>query len=199
MNGTGVTDWFGHRPNAARHGQVMTTADLRDASPEALIGYIVGRHHARVRRVAPSILAKGEEAAQTDGVRHPELSAVADRTACLIVDLLLHMEREDTIVFPYIGQLAAAIRNHRPPPYPPIGSLDALIADVERDHDVLFDAMASVRELTDGYTAPADAGPACRTLMKNLAAFERALGEHLQIEREMLFPKIRALAAPALN
>lgn len=118
---------------ASRHARahIRTAAELRDSPPETLIGYIVRRHHARVRKVIPSILSNAEEAAQIDGARHPEFNEIAERLARLAVDLTLHMHKDETAVFPYIGAAAAAIRKNRPLPDAPLGSLDALITVLE--------------------------------------------------------------------
>lgn len=59
--------------------------------------------------------------------------------------------------------------------------------------------MAEIRALTNGYAPPADAGAACRLCLNELEAFERELHVHLHIEADMLFPKVRALAAPAFR
>lgn len=198
MNGTEVSEPFEDwKPNMKGNGHMATTEELRDSPPETLIGYIVGRHHARVRKVMPSILANAEKAAKTDGVLHPDLETLAERVACLMVDMTFHMQREETIVFPYIGALAAATKTNRPPPHSPIASFEALIAEIERGHDALLEAMEEIRELTSGYKAPGDAGAVCRTWLKELEAFERELNLHLGIETDMLFPKARALALPS--
>jgi regulator of cell morphogenesis and NO signaling len=46
-----------------------------------------------------------------------------------------------------------------------------------------------MRELTDGYTAPADACNTFRGLYHGLAELERALHEHIHLENNVLFPR----------
>jgi regulator of cell morphogenesis and NO signaling len=173
----------------------MATAELCDSPPETLIGYIVGRHHARVRKVVPRILAHIEEAVHTDGERHPELREIALRFGGLAVALDSLMRKEETLVFPYFGALASAVTQHRPRPDAPYGSFESLSRIIEWKQDSVLDEMARIRGLTRRYTVPDDAGAAYRTCLMELEKFDRALHAHVAIETELLLPKVEALSS----
>lgn len=173
----------------------MALTEFCDSPPETLIGYIVGRHHARVRKVIPRILAHVEEAVQMDGERHPELREIALRFGGLAVALNSLMRKEETVVFPYIGALASAVMQNRPRPDAPYGSFETLSRVIEWRQDTVLDAMARIRELTRAYTVPDDAGVAHRTCLLELEKFDRALQAHVAIETELLLPKVEALSS----
>jgi regulator of cell morphogenesis and NO signaling len=162
-------------------------------SPEALIGYIVGHHHAFVRRALPPLVAHVWKLAAAHGDRHPELRDVAPAIDRLATDMLSHMAKEERILFPYIAALADAVENGRRAPDAPFGSIDGPIAMMEGEHDAAGDVMATIRALTGGYTAPADACATYRVALQELEAFERDLHRHVHLENNILFPRARRM------
>ena len=61
------------------------------------------------------------------------------------------------------------------------------------------DAMAEIRDLTDGYTPPDDACATYRVCFQELEAFERDLHAHVHLENNVLFPKASALEGGRLS
>jgi regulator of cell morphogenesis and NO signaling len=60
---------------------------------------------------------------------------------------------------------------------------------MEREHQDAGDDLAAIRELTGGYTPPADGCATYRVAMAELAAFERDLHRHVHLENNVVFPK----------
>jgi regulator of cell morphogenesis and NO signaling len=166
--------------------------------PEALMGFIVGNHHAYVRRILPSITAHIQKLAAVHGDHHPELDEVAHLVQVVAAEMTSHMAKEERILFPYIGLLAEARRQGRPVPAAPFGSVDNPIRMMEAEHEAAGAAVARIRALTGGYRTPEDACATYRVTLQELDAFERDLHAHVHLENNLLFPKARALAAPAL-
>jgi regulator of cell morphogenesis and NO signaling len=63
------------------------------------------------------------------------------------------------------------------------------IACMENEHEMTVQALRKMRELTDAYTAPAEASAGLRELMAGLARFDRDLQEHIYKENKVLFPR----------
>lgn len=168
----------------------FTTWDLR-----TLVHYIVANHHAYVREMLPLITAHARTIAEVHGGRHRELPRVAALVETIAGEMTSHMMKEEQILFPYIVRLAAAAAEGRPAPPAPFGSVDNPIRMMETEHETAGHAMLEIRELTDGFTPPADGCSTYAVCLQELSAFERDLHAHVHLENNILFPKASALEA----
>ena len=162
-------------------------------SPETLIGYIVGTHHAYVRQALPVLIAHTRKLAAAHGSRHPELHDVARLTQQVAGEMFSHMIKEEQILFPYIAAAAESADNGRPAPRAPFGSIENPIAMMEAEHDAAGAAMAEIRMLTGGFVPPADGCTTYRVTLLELEAFEQDLHTHVHLENNILFPRARRL------
>jgi len=154
-----------------------------------LIEEIVSTHHAYVRAALPRLIALARKIAQVHGARHPELARVADLVAAVAAEMTTHMMKEEQILFPYIVRLADAAAAGTSVPSAPFGSIVNPIRMMEAEHESSGNAMVEIRQLTGGYTPPADACDTYRVCLKELDAFERDLHAHVHLENNILFPK----------
>jgi regulator of cell morphogenesis and NO signaling len=175
----------------------QSTPAFADWPPDALITYIVGNHHAYVKRVLPAIVAHAHKVAHAHGTTRPALTQVAAVFEQVADEMTSHMAKEEGILFPYISALAASARIGEPAPHAPFGSVDKPIAMMEHEHDDAGRAMVLIRELTQDYTLPADACMTYTTCFQELEEFERDLHVHVHLENNILFPKALALATGA--
>jgi regulator of cell morphogenesis and NO signaling len=169
-----------------------TEADPFDAvaaTMSALADHIVAVHHSYLRRELPRLAGLVDTVARVHGERHPELRAIRDIFTFLKAELEVHMLKEEQILFPIIAQLEAG----RTGPRFGCGSVNNPIRVLEHEHQDTGAAVGRLRELTGGYTAPADACHTYRALLTGLADLEIDLHRHIHKENEILFP--RALAA----
>ncbi len=162
-------------------------------SIDTLIGYIVGNHHAYVRRALPSFTAHTQKLAAVHGSRHPELHEVAQLAQEVASEMHVHMMKEERVLFPYIAAADEAVQRGAPVPQAPFGSIDNPIRMMEEDHDAAGTAMARIRELTGNYRVPEDACTTYRVCLQELEAFERDLHAHVHLENNILFPRARKL------
>jgi regulator of cell morphogenesis and NO signaling len=80
-----------------------------------------------------------------------------------------------------------------PLPCPPFGTVGNPIRMMEQEHRFVGDAMAEMRELTNGFHAPDDACATYRVCLQELDAFESDLHAHVHLENNILFPKALAI------
>lgn len=153
--------------------------------PDEVVHYIVAHHHAYVRKTLPTIARHTLEVVQAHGERNPELYDVADLLHRLTRDLLLHMEKEEQILFPWIVD---ASRNGGRSPQAMFGTVVKTILMMEREHEAAADCVALIRELTGGYEPPVDASAAYRLWLEELRAFDEDLQAHVHLENNILFP-----------
>jgi regulator of cell morphogenesis and NO signaling len=158
-----------------------------------LVDHIVTQHHAYVRDALPVLLANSRKIANVHGGRHPELIRVAQLVEQVAAEMTSHMMKEEHVLFPYIVALASAAAAGKAAPLAPFGTVDNPIRMMEAEHESAGEAMFEIRELTDGYQAPADGCTTYAVCLQELDAFEKDLHAHVHLENNILFPKASAL------
>jgi regulator of cell morphogenesis and NO signaling len=166
--------------------EVPATAPL----PE-LIRRIVETYHADLREELPRLGQMVEKVLNVHGARHPEIAPLAVTYRALRAELEMHMLKEEKVLFPYIEKLESLAAAGQPLAAHPF--IDAPIGMMEHEHDDAAQALARMRELTVGYTPPADACNTFRGLYHGLAELEKALHEHIHLENNVLFPRAARL------
>jgi len=64
---------------------------------------------------------------------------------------------------------------------------------MEAEHESAGEAMFEIRQLTNGYTVPADGCATYTVCLQELDAFEKDLHAHVHLENNILFPKASAM------
>lgn len=163
----------------------------------ALVAHIVNTHHVYVRAALPAIKAHTEKVARVHGERHPEMVEVDRIFAAVIDEMTNHMFKEEHVLFPYIVNLESAVDDGAAAPTSCFGTVENPIRMMEAEHDSAGSAMARIRDLTNGYTPPADGCTTFRVCLQELEAFERDLHTHVHLENNILFPTARRLEREA--
>ncbi|MEP6716903.1 MAG: iron-sulfur cluster repair di-iron protein [Terriglobia bacterium] len=154
-----------------------------------LTGHIVNHHHEYVRSAAPRLLDLLGKVKARHGKSHPEVTAINDVFSGLYEDFLVHMLKEEQMLFPYLNSMDSAVRAGKTPPPASFGSVTNPIQHMLADHDDSGDAMARIATLSQGYQVPPDGCPTFRALYHGLAEFERNLHRHVHLENNILFPR----------
>jgi regulator of cell morphogenesis and NO signaling len=158
-----------------------------------LIDYIVSVHHGYVRDAIPRLVQHTQKIAEVHGARRTELAHVARLVGRVAAEMHAHMEKEEQVLFPYIREVEEAGHAGRPAPPAPFGTVRNPIRAMESEHEFVGDAMAEIRQLTDGYRPPEGACATYELCLRELAGFERDLHAHVHLENNVLFPKAVAL------
>ncbi len=156
---------------------------------DQLANYIIEHHHGYLRRTIPSLLAHTEKIATVHGKNHPELVAIAEQFRAIAEELSGHMMKEERILFPYIGYLAAARREGTPAQRPPFQTIRNPIRMMEAEHQSAGDGTAFIHNASKGYIVPQDGCTTYRVTYQELEEFERDLHQHVHLENNILFPK----------
>ena len=157
-------------------------ADVRwDTQPlKALIDHIVSTFHEPLREELPRLQAMARKVHEVHGPKDPErLKAILDTVLALQAELMLHMRKEEEILFPMIAAGKGAMA---------MGPVSVM----EAEHDDAGKMLRRLSELTGGYVAPEGACNTWRALWAGLGDLERAMHVHIHLENNILFP--RALA-----
>lgn len=165
----------------------------RESDLADLMRHIVDHHHRYVREISPTINVWLTRLAETHGDRHPELVEIRQTFRDLSEALLTHLVKEENILFPFIDDLATAVRSGASIPSGPFGTLMHPIRVMESDHQAVNHLVDRLRALTDVYQAPPDACTTYRRCYAELARFDEDLHRHVHLENDVLFPRAIAL------
>lgn len=168
--------------------EVPATAPLVE-----LVRRIVDGYHADLRVELPRLSQMAAKVVEAHGERHPEVAPLAGALRALREELESHMMKEEQVLFPYIERLEGLAAAGERLAASPFGSIEAPIGMMEHEHDTAAGLLARMRELSGGYTAPADACNTFRGLYFGLAELEKALHEHIHLENNVVFPRAERL------
>ena len=160
------------------------TAPQAEASPVptehgALIEHILTRFHEVHRQQLPVLiqLAAKVEAVHADHAETPR--GLTDLLTSMHSELLAHMEKEETILFPMLT------RGGNPFVVHPIGVM-------RTEHAEHAKRLAQMIALTRNATAPEDACTSWRRLSAGVRAFANDLRQHIALENDVLFPSFES-------
>jgi regulator of cell morphogenesis and NO signaling len=156
-----------------------------------LTEHIVRKHHTFTRE---QLRLLGELAAKVErrhGDRHLEILEVNKAIAALTVEITHHFYCEESILFPYIGELETGVMPDQPPVF---GSVAHPVTRMMMEHDQTGHELKQLRELTNNYQPPPDACATFRALYRALEDLELDLHQHIHLENNILFPRVLAAA-----
>lgn len=154
-----------------------------------LTAHIRNRHHSYVRdaieRVEP-LLAKVKA---KHGQNHPEIAEIERIFQQVAREMIMHMQKEEQILFPYIDAVErAAVGGGRVEP-PFFQTMRNPIHVMMRDHDSSADLLRQIRKASADYKPPQDACMSFQHLYAELHDFEADLHQHVHLENNILFPR----------
>ena len=162
-----------------------TDQPMLHSNPTALIEHIISRYHQVHRQQLPELIrmASRVEAVHRD---HPLVPAgLAELLEAVEQDLLSHMQKEESILFPMLQ--AGGNANARQP-------INMMRAE-HIQHGAMLDRLA---ELTHSATPPQGACNTWRALYAGIAQLHDDLINHIHTENNILFPQFeQAQAAPS--
>jgi len=151
--------------------------------------YIVQTHHHYEINVIPQIQLLIDKVVDRHGANHPELKSIKDLFKQLSNDLLLHMRKEEIVLFPFIKELVEAESGFKPVSPPAFGSVKSPISVMNMEHQTSAIMLNKLFRLGNGYQIPDDADDLFHELYVNLKEFDDDLRHHIHVEDDILFPK----------
>jgi regulator of cell morphogenesis and NO signaling len=147
-----------------------------------LVDYIIHVHHRYIRETAPILENLTMKVAGRHGAQHPELIPLAKGIRDLLYHLLVHLDKEENILFPIIRQLSSHPEKSL--------SVSAPIRILEKEHQEAGDELKHFRKLSQDYILPPDACGSYSYLFNKMKEFEDDLFQHIHLENNILFPKV---------
>ena len=162
-------------------------AKWKDRSLRELIAHIIGKHHAYVRQETPRIEVLLAKVLARHGADRPEIDQLKQLFSAMSQELSTHMLKEEQVLFPHIERMEQAAQGGSPAPVAFFGTVKRPIANMVAEHDDADALLSRIRDLSNGYTAPAGACPTFLALYLGLEGFERDFHHHVQLENNILF------------
>ena len=175
----------------AEEGNWMT-APLRE-----LTRHIREKHHNYVREAIPRTQKLLDKVVAKHGGSHRELSEIRATFIEVAEEMILHMQKEEQILFPYIEALeqAAGGTGSVEPPF--FQTVQNPIRMMTKEHDDVGALVRQIRRVSGEYQAPADACASFKALYEGLKEFEADLHQHVHLENNILFPRAVEMEATA--
>ncbi len=173
-------------PNEAN----WTSAALSD-----LTRHIRERHHRYVREAIARIQPLLDKVEAKHGKSHSELADIRTLFAEVAREMIMHMQKEEQILFPYIDALEKANSAHGSVEPPFFQTVRNPIHAMMKEHDAAGELVKQIRKASSEYTAPADACTSYKALYQDLREFEADLHQHVHLENNILFPRAVVMEA----
>jgi regulator of cell morphogenesis and NO signaling len=156
-----------------------SSAPTAITEPAALIDHILARYHEVHRAQLPELIrmARRVEAVHRDNPNVP--AGLADLLETMEGELLMHMQKEEDILFPLIKSGG-------------ISSVAGPIRVMRAEHTEAGAELEKIAELTHDATPPAGACNTWRALYAGIAQFSEDLMNHIHLENNVLFPQFEA-------
>ena len=162
-----------------------------------LTRHIREKHHRYVREAIPRTQALSDKVTAKHGSNHTELADVGKLFAEVGREMIMHMQKEEQILFPYIDALEGAVNAHSSVEPPFFQTVKNPVHAMMQEHDAAGDLVRQIRFLTSEYTLPRDACTSFKALYESLREFEADLHQHVHLENNVLFPRAVELEASA--
>jgi len=169
--------------------QAPPANDWSQRSMEELVNHIVASHHAYLRGELPRLALLAQKVVNKHGAVRRELVELQTVLTTLSAELIQHLSKEETVLFPYIVQLERAQSDKSTAPHACFGTVASPIAMMIHEHDAAGSLLAEMRRLSDNYTTPEGACPTYHAYFDGLKELELDLHQHIHLENNILFPR----------
>lgn len=147
-----------------------------EMSKEVLSAYIEDIHHSYLREALPEIAELLSSVLRAHGKNHKELFEVYRLFGQLKADLEQHLLKEETLVFPIVGEADSKLKE-----------IKELTSEIITEHEAAGDILRELRSITKDYQLPEDACVTFAKAYEKLEEMEQDLHQHIHLENNILF------------
>lgn len=162
-----------------------------------LTRHIRDKHHRYVREAIPRTQVLLDKVTSKHGENHVELADIGRLFTEVGREMIMHMQKEEQILFPYIDALERAAHAHSSVEPPFFQTVRNPVHMMMKEHDAAGELVRQIRSLTSDFTAPDDACTTFKALYEALREFEADLHLHVHLENNVLFPRAVDMEAAA--
>jgi regulator of cell morphogenesis and NO signaling len=163
-----------------------------------LTRHIRERHHRYVREAIARVQSLMDKVEAKHGKDHAEIADIRRLFTEVGREMIMHMQKEEQILFPYIDALEKANSAHGSVEPPFFQTVRNPIHAMMKEHDAAGELVKQIRKASSEYAAPADACTSYRALYQDLREFEADLHQHVHLENNILFPRAVEMEAAVI-
>jgi len=162
-----------------------------------LVRHIREKHHVYVREAIARVQPLLSKVAAKHAENHPEITEIQRLFAEFGREMIMHMQKEEQILFPYIDAMEKAANTHSSMEPPFFQTVRNPIQAMMQEHDSAGRLMKQIRKASSEYTAPVDACTSYTALYHELRECEADLHQHVHLENNIVFPRAVEMEAKA--
>lgn len=171
-------------------GQVSPSDTNWVSAPLAeLTRHIRETHHRYVRESIPRVQALAAKVKSRHGSKHQELVEIESLFTRVGQEMIMHMQKEERVLFPYIDAMEKAAQEQGTIEAPFFRTVKNPVHTMMQEHDAAGELVRQIRKASSGYAPPSDACPSFQALYRELQQFEADLHQHVHLENNILFPR----------
>ncbi|MGB0035765.1 MAG: iron-sulfur cluster repair di-iron protein [Candidatus Acidiferrales bacterium] len=173
---------------------IWVSAPLAD-----LTRHIREKHHRYVREAIARVRPLLEKVKAKHGENHPEIAVIQELFLEVGHEMIMHMQKEEQILFPYIDALEHSANGNGSLEPPFFQTVQNPIHAMMKEHDSAGDLVKRIRKASAEYTPPSDACTSYMALYQDLREFEADLHQHVHLENNILFPRAVEMEAAVVQ
>jgi regulator of cell morphogenesis and NO signaling len=155
-----------------------TENPAKDLSTEALIQYIVEKHHGYLLKTFPFVLPLAAKVARVHGDHNPKLKDLFAAVSELVETLTDHLADEENNLFPMLRRAET-----------PLETKTKELGKMHQEHLSVAKQLERIRAAADDFSLPSWACNSYRTLFSELAVMEKDIFTHVHLENHVLMPR----------
>jgi regulator of cell morphogenesis and NO signaling len=163
-----------------------SVVDWTQASLTELVDHIVDTHHAYLKKELPLLSELTTTILRVHGPNHGELFQVHKLFHTFKMEIEQHMMKEEDRGF-------KLMKEYEQNPGDQLQLLKNAVDNHMLEHDTAVSTINELRKVTQDYAVPEDACGTFSMTFKKLEELEADLIQHVHLENDILFPKIKAL------
>jgi len=185
---------------ATRDLQLSAFLSFNEWDLDFLADYIINVHHYYLKKLLPEFKIQLEDFVEEHVKKDDGLHQLTYQFSELCNNLSPHMQEEETIIFPYIKQVAHAHKNKDSYASLLVRTLRKPVGRIMADEEeVILSIINNLRKLTNHYTAPEKACTNHRVIFSRLKELDNDLVQHIYLENGFLFPRALAMEKELLD
>lgn len=159
--------------------------DWNNRSFTYMVNHIVEKHHKYFKKEMTQLSMLTTTILKVHGQDHKELLKVHRIFHIIQINLVQHMIKQETNIFPVIKYY------DRRPSKELLDEIFYSIDELEAIEEETKSMLKELREITNGYKAPEDGCPTYDKAYKKLKDLEANILDHDHLERDILFSRLK--------
>jgi regulator of cell morphogenesis and NO signaling len=178
---------------ATRDFRVSNQVHFNEWKTDFLIDFIIHVHHDYIHQVLPALKSSLDAFALTHTHKFPELGSITELIEKLFGMVMTYNRHEDEIIFPYMKQMYSAYKRNEVYGNLFVRTLRKPLHIVEKERLEIDELLNELKRITRNFTPPLAVCSSYQVLISKLEELYENLIQQQFLERNVLFPKAKAI------